>query len=123
MIATSHSTFVKSFISLLCAAALCGSVGVVRAADHGDAPNVAGDQACDLADVYFFLDPNNNNKVVLIGTLRGFIVPGEAVNFAIFDRNVRHRFGIENTGDAIPIVRRRHFRHAADPGPARAILQ
>lgn len=100
MIATSHSTLVKTFNSLLCAAALCGSVGAVRAADHGDAPNVAGDQACDLADVYFFLDPNNNHKVVLIGTFRGFIVPGEAVNFGIYDPNVRYRFGIENTGNA-----------------------
>ncbi len=126
MIATSHSTFVKIFISLLCAAALCGSVGAVRAADHGDAPNVAGDQACDLADVYFFLDPNNNNKVVMIGTLRGFIVPGEAVNFAIFDRNVRHRFEIENTGDARPdaFIDITFDKRAADPGPSpRQILQ
>ena len=126
MIATSHSIIVKTFISMLCAAALCGSVGAVRAADHGDAPNVAGDQACDLADVYFFLDPNNNNKVVLIGTLRGFMVPGEAVNFAIFDRNVRHRFEIENTGDARPdaFVDVTFDKRAADPGPSpRQILQ
>jgi hypothetical protein len=126
MIATSHSTLVKTFISLLCAATLCGGVGAVRAADHGDAPNVAGDQACDLADVYFFLDPNNNNKVVLIGTLRGFIVPGEAVNFAIFDRNVRHRFEIENTGDARPdaFVDVTFDKRAANPGPPpRQILQ
>jgi hypothetical protein len=126
MIATSHSTLVKTFISLLCGATLCGSVGAVRAADHGDAPNVAGDQACDLADVYFFLDPNNNNKVVLIGTLRGFIVPGEAVNFAIFDRNVRHRFEIENTGDARPdaFVDVTFDKRAANPGPPpRQILQ
>ena len=126
MTPSSHSTFVKTFISLLCAAALCGSVGAVRAADHGDAPNVAGDQACDLADVYFFLDPTNNNKVVLIGTLRGFIVPGEAVNFAIFDRNVRYRFEIENTGDARPdaFVDVTFDKRAADPGPSpRQILQ
>jgi hypothetical protein len=126
MTASSHSTFVKTFISLLCVAALCGGVGAVRAADHGDAPNVAGDQACDLADVYFFLDPNNNNKVVLIGTLRGFIVPGEAVNFAIFDRNVRYRFEIENTGDARPdtFVDVTFDKRAADPGPTpRQILQ
>jgi len=126
MTAISHSTLVRTLISMLCAAALCGSVGVVRAADHGDAPNVAGDQACDLADVYFFLDPNNNNKVVLIGTLRGFIVPGEAVNFAIFDRNVRHRFEIENTGDARPdaFVDVTFDKRAANPGPPpRQILQ
>src|SRR5689334_22189045 len=102
------------------------SSATARAADHGDAPNVAGDQACDLADVYFFLDPNNNNKVVLIGTLHGFIVPGEAVNFGIFDPNVRYRFEIESTGDA----RRDAYidisfdKRAADPGPSpRQILQ
>jgi len=126
MTASSYSTFIKIFISLLCAAALCGSVGAVRAADHGDAPNVAGDQACDLADVYFFLDPNNNNKVVLIGTLRGFMVPGEAVNFAIFDPNPRYRFEIENTGDARPDAFVDVFfdKRAANPGPTpRQILQ
>ena len=126
MTAISHSTLVRTLISMLCAAALCGSVGVVRAADHGDAPNVAGDQACDLADVYFFLDPNNNNKVVLIGTFRGFMVPGEAVNFGIFDPNVRYRFEIENTGDARPdaFVDVTFDKRAADPGPPpRPILQ
>lgn len=126
MTASSHSTFIKNFISLLCVAAFCGSVGAVRAADHGDAPNVAGDQACDIADVYFFLDPNNNNKVVLIGTFRGFMVPGEAVNFGIFDPNVRYRFEIENTGDARPnaFVDITFDKRAADPGPApRQILQ
>ena len=120
MIAISHSTFVKTFISLLCAAALCGSVGAVRAADHGDAPAVAGDQAADLADLYFFLDPNNNNKVVLIATVRGFIVPGEAVNFAIFDPNVRFRFEFENTGGVMPnfFIDVSFDRRAANPGPA-----
>ncbi|MDB5323362.1 MAG: hypothetical protein JWN40_4993 [Phycisphaerales bacterium] len=71
-----------------------------RAADHGDAPNVAGDQAADLGDTYAFLDPNDNTQVVLIMTFRGFIVPGEAVNFVTFDPNVLYRFDIENTGDA-----------------------
>ena len=122
-----HRGFTKNLIaSAVCAAALCGSVGVVRAADHGDAPNVAGDQACDLADVYFFLDPNNNNKVVLIGTFRGFMVPGEAVNFGIFDPNVRYRFEIENTGDARPdaFVDVTFNKRVADPGPPpRPILQ
>ena len=100
MIALSHSTFVKSFTSLLCVAALYGSIGVVRAADHGDAPNVASDQGADLGDVYFFLDPNDNTKAILIMTVHGFIAPGEAVNFAIFDEKIRYRFGVENTGDA-----------------------
>ena len=119
MIATSHSTFVKTFISLLCAAALCGSVGAVRAADHGDAPNVAGDQAADLADLYFFLDPNDNSKAVIILTVRGFIVPGEAVNFAIFDQKVR--FGSNSRILAMPyrtaFIDVTFDKRTADPGP------
>ena len=110
----------------LSAAALYLSPATGRAADHGDAPNVAGDQAADLADVYFFLDPNDNTKLVLIGTFHGFIVPGEAVNFAIFDPNVRYRFEIENTGDARPdaFIDITFDKRAADPGPSpRPILE
>jgi len=74
----------------------------LRAADHADGPTVAGDQACDLADVYFFLDPTDNTKAVLIGTFRGFIVPGEAVNFALFDSAVRYHFEIYNEHVNLP---------------------
>ena len=74
----------------------------VRAADHGDGPNAAQDQATDLADVFIYLDPNDNSQVILSATFRGFIVPGEAVNFAFFDPAVLYRFNIENTGDAKP---------------------
>jgi hypothetical protein len=126
MIFGSRPEFVKGFTSLLCAAAVCGSVNLVRAADHGDAPNIAGDQAADLGDVYFFLDPNDNTQAVLIMTVRGFIVPGESVNFGIFDEKVRYRFGIENSEDAkvdatIDIV---FSLRTADPGPTgKEILQ
>lgn len=70
------------------------------AADHGDAPLPDEDRPADVDDVYAFLDPNDNSKVVLIATLYGFIVPGEAVNFGAFDPRVRYRFGLETTGDA-----------------------
>src|SRR5579884_1974871 len=84
------------------AAAAWITAPAARAADHGDAPNVAGDQAADLGDTYLFRDPNDNSKIILIMTFRGFIVPGEAVNFVSFDPNVKYRFEIENTGDAKP---------------------
>lgn len=74
----------------------------LRAADHGDAPTLGPDQGCDLADVYAFLDPNDNDNVILIGTVRGFIAPQEAGNFALFDPTARFTFGIENTGDSKP---------------------
>ncbi|HZS06002.1 MAG TPA: DUF4331 family protein [Blastocatellia bacterium] len=72
------------------------------AADHGDSPNNANDRAADLGDTYAFLDPNDNTKVIIATTVQGFIVPGEAVNFSIFDQNVRFRFELETTGDAVP---------------------
>ncbi len=91
--------------SILLAALLpmAASVPVVlRASDHADGPTVASDQGADLADCYFFVDPSDSTKVVIINTVRGFIVPGEAVNFVVFDSTIRYRFQIENTGDATP---------------------
>src|ERR1051325_9613675 len=73
-----------------------------QASDHGDAPINASDQAIDQGDTYLFLDPNDNTRVVMITTVRGFIVPGEFNNFAFFDPGVRYRFEIETTGDARP---------------------
>lgn len=74
----------------------------IGASDHGDAPINSNDQAIDQGDTYAFLDPNDNSKVVIALTVRGFIVPGEAVNFAFFDPNVRYVFEMETTGDARP---------------------
>jgi len=72
------------------------------ASDHIDAPTIAQDRASDIDDTYAFLDPNDNSKVVLMMTTQGFIVSGEHFGMAIFDKNVRYRFEIENTGDARP---------------------
>src|SRR5687768_1809469 len=73
-----------------------------RAADHGDAPNLASDSGADIGDVYFFRDPNDSTQVILIGTVHGFIVPGEAGNFGAFDHLIQYRFDLEQTGDAKP---------------------
>lgn len=70
------------------------------AADHGDAPLTAHDLGADLNDVYMFLDPTDNARLILIMTVHGFIVPGEASNFGIFDPALRYRFELEKTGDA-----------------------
>ncbi len=74
----------------------------LRAADHGDGPSASNDPAADLGDVYLFLDPNDNSRVVIAMTTRGFIVPSEAVNFGIFDPSIVYRFLVETTGDAVP---------------------
>ncbi len=80
--------------------ALLAPAPPIIASDHADAPLNANDQGVDQGDTYAFLDPTDNSKVVLALTVRGFIVPGEAVNFAFFDPNVRFVFEIETTGDA-----------------------
>src|SRR5437016_5772898 len=71
-----------------------------HAADHGDGALISIDRAADLGDVFLFRDPNDNTKVIMAMTVQGFIVPGEAVNFSVFDRSVRFRFELETTGDA-----------------------
>src|SRR3989442_3374102 len=74
----------------------------MKAADHAEATGVAGDPGADLADVFAFLDPNDNSKVVLAMDVEGFVVPSELLNLSFFSPYVTFRFEIENTGDARP---------------------
>src|SRR2546425_7868057 len=74
----------------------------MKAADHAEATGVAGDPGADLADVFAFLDPNDNSKVVLALDVEGFVVPSELLNLSFFAHEVTYRFEIENTGDAAP---------------------
>ena len=91
---------VAVFVLLVAIAIILTPAARFDAADHGDAPFVAHDSGGDLNDVYFFRDPNDNSRLILIMTVHGFIVPGEASNFGIFDPAIRYRFEIETTGDA-----------------------
>src|SRR5215472_13455539 len=74
----------------------------MKAADHAEATGVAGDPGADIADVFTFLDPNDNSKVVLAMDVEGFVVPSELSNLSFFAPDVTFRFEIENTGDARP---------------------
>jgi hypothetical protein len=75
-------------------------VSPARAADHLEAPIVAQDLGADIADVFFFLDPNDNNFAVAACTVHGFITPNQNANAGFFDSTIRVRFAFENTGDA-----------------------
>src|SRR3954470_7329808 len=86
---------------VLCLSALAATP-FARAADHGDGPRAANNESADLNDLYVFLDPNDNSRVVLELTMHGFIVPSEAANFGIFDPEVTYRMIIEETGDTVP---------------------
>lgn len=78
------------------------SVNNTKAADHAEAISVASDPAADIADVYAFLDPNDNTKAVLAMDVEGFVVPAELLNLGGFSEEITYRFEIENTGDAKP---------------------
>ena len=71
-----------------------------QAADHAESLQVIRGIAGDIADVYAFLDPNDNSRAVLAFDVRGFIVPGENSNISPFDHETLYRIEVENTGDA-----------------------
>ncbi|MBA2339410.1 MAG: DUF4331 family protein, partial [Pyrinomonadaceae bacterium] len=77
-------------------------VPLTDASDHIDSPTVAHDKGSDINDMYLFLDPNDNSRVVLIMTINPFLISSEIIGQSIFDHNIRYRFEIENTGDARP---------------------
>jgi Domain of unknown function (DUF4331) len=94
----------SSVIAALFGALFLSTHGV-RAADHGDSPTASNDPSADINDVFLFLDPNDNSRVVMEMTTRGFLVPSEAVNMGIFDPKLVYRLIIEETGDVIPDAR------------------
>jgi hypothetical protein len=72
------------------------------AADHGDAPVASLDRGAEITDIYAFLDPNDNTRLVLELGIHGFITPSENNNFSPFDPNVNYQFLIDTDGDGIP---------------------
>ncbi len=74
----------------------------IKAADHLESPFVSKDPGADLADLYFFLDPNDNTKVILAMDVEGFVVPAELLNQCCFSEEITYRFELETTGDSKP---------------------
>lgn len=87
------SAFTTAVLAVL---ASFGGGLTVSANDYGDSPTVAQDAAADIGDVYLFKDPGDGSQVVMIATVRGFIVPGQLSNVAAFDENIRYRFQVYN---------------------------
>lgn len=85
--------------------AAIGGVGLVLAsvfliaADHVDAPAVAG-TTTDIADLYAF-EGDNPNNTVLIATVQGPLAPGDQSNNAQFDEDVMIQFNIDLDNDFI----------------------
>lgn len=97
-----HRRTRKAALLFTTALALLMKAPAVIASDHIDSPTIAQDRGSDITDTYAFLDPNDDSQVILMMGTQGFIVSGEHFGMAIFDHNIRYRFEIETTGDAIP---------------------
>src|SRR5215207_9678515 len=74
----------------------------IDAADHRDGPIVSLDLGADINDVYVFLDPNDNSRLVIAGVIGSALSPDEGADAAFFDEGVRYAFNLELTGDADP---------------------
>jgi hypothetical protein len=75
--------------------------------------------------VYAFLDPNDNSRLILGMTQRGFIAAGENANFGIFDQFLQYRFELETTGDEVPdrLIRIRFSPVVQSGGPQIATIR
>ncbi len=65
---------------------------MVSASNHLSSPATAQDRGADIGDHWAFLDPNDNNYLVLILSTQDFIVSSEHFGMAIFDNNIRYHF-------------------------------
>ena len=109
---------------ILLGLALTGVLAITLiAADHIDAPAVAGGKS-DITDFYVFQGANTNN-MVFVANVQGLITPMASTS-ASFDENVMVEFNIDNNGDnvedlviqAIPRNGKMYFFGPVAPGAA-----
>ena len=109
---------------ILLGLALTGVLAITLiAADHIDAPAVAGGKS-DITDFYAFQGANTNN-MVFVANVQGLISPSSS-SAAKFDENVMVEFNIDNNGNnvedlviqAIPRNGKMYFFGPVAPGTA-----
>jgi len=88
----------KKKITLLLGLVVLGASAVLYAADHIDAPGVAGTDS-DITDYYAFESPENSSNIVFVANLRGLLSPSETAQ-SVFDDNVMVEFNIDTDTDA-----------------------
>lgn len=76
-------------------------VSLATAADHLDAPNLAGMGDLDINDLYAFQSPNDTNNTVLIMTVNP---ASRVLSGSTFNPNASYEIQIDNTGDAVADV-------------------
>src|SRR5512141_2616377 len=74
------------------------------ASSHREAPLISADPEADNTDVYFFLDPEEGGRVVMIGNWIPLEAPAGGPNFSPFGEDIRYEFNVDWDGDAIEDV-------------------
>ena len=97
-----YKAMLVGLATLLTLAASLAPAPLTRAADHSEAPAADEDRLNDIGDVYAYLDPADNTKLVIAFTLLGFVVPSEQVNQGGFDAHSRYRIGLNEDADPDP---------------------
>lgn len=87
------------------------------ASSHREAPLISSDPEADNTDTYFFLDPVDGGRVVLLGNWIPLEEPAGGPNFSHFGEKIRYEFNVDWDGDAIEdVVYRFQFtRHVRNP--------
>jgi Domain of unknown function (DUF4331) len=71
------------------------------ASSHREAPLISSDSEADNTDTYFFLDPIEGGRVVMIGNWIPLEEPAGGPNFSHFGERIRYEFNVDSDGDAI----------------------
>jgi hypothetical protein len=80
------------------------------ASSHREAPGISQDPVADNTDVYFFRDPFDPTRLVLISNWIPLEEPAGGPNFFHFGEKIRYEFNIDSDGDGIEdIVYRLEF--------------
>lgn len=84
--------------ALVTAGCLTLSTQPLKAADHREAPAVNGAGEGDIGDIFAFLDPNDNNRIVLVIGVNPFAVPAIPGSYK-FSPDYLYQLKVDRTGD------------------------
>jgi hypothetical protein len=88
----------RTLLALLPVLALAAPV---LASSHREAPAISNDPVADNTDVYFFRDPVDPSRLVLIANWIPLEEPAGGPNFFHFEPNIRYEFNVDSNGDAL----------------------
>lgn len=89
-----------AILSLSVVGSLVAPAIISFASSHREAPMISQDPAADATDLYAFVDPNNQEKIVFIVNSNPLGLPGAGPNYMNFATDVVYAVHIDNNGDA-----------------------